>query len=396
MPHLRRALAGLLVALPAAADPTPNDFLRAGAPTFVVGTRGDALSDRVIAGQVELVRGALFPDAKVVADTTIDVARGPEGWPPRPAIYGGPHVHATLAALAPVLPFSLGPGRLAIGDRVFEGPGVALVAVVPARAADARGPGHPELLVFAGTGTPGVAEINSGLRGDRQVTVADAFGPLATGTWTSLSPPARRIEWRGAGGVFFPAMLPPAAGEDATAEACARGVATARRKLAQGRAPEISIYVYPDARSKQSLTGRGGDGHAVAYAHAVHVLGGVPPAALEALVAHEATHVLAAAAWGIAGSPLLGEGLAVWVAGGYAGVPLATWRERLGAHGVAAELLGPAFRKLPEAEAYPRGGLLVEDAVKEVGLAKVREHLYPATAATWVSACKKAGLAGCR
>jgi hypothetical protein len=201
--RVRVAVGVVCAGAAAGAETTPNRFLRGATPTFVVGTRGDALADRIVAGQVELVRGMLFPEARVVADTAIAA----EGWPARPVLYGGPHVNAALAALE--LPFLLGPGRLEIAGRVFEGDGFALIAVVPA------GARHPELLVFAGTGTPGVAEINSGIGGDEPVVVADAFGWLAGGDLRQLSAPARRIAWReverGGARVRSPAMLPPPA-----------------------------------------------------------------------------------------------------------------------------------------------------------------------------------------
>jgi hypothetical protein len=72
-------------------------------------------------------------------------------------------------------------------------------------------------------------------------------------------------------------------------------------------------------------------------------------------------------------------------------VPLATWRARIRDQVPVAGLLGAGFRKLPENEAYPRAGLLVEDLVEEVGIATLRDHLYPATAATWADACRRAG-----
>jgi hypothetical protein len=65
---------------------TPNDFLRRGVPTFVIGTSGDDRSDRVIRSQAELVRNLLFPQARIVTDESIDVGRGPGAWPPNPIL----------------------------------------------------------------------------------------------------------------------------------------------------------------------------------------------------------------------------------------------------------------------------------------------------------------------
>lgn len=73
--------------------------------------------------------------------------------------------------------------------------------------------------------------------------------------------------------------------------------------------------------------------------------------ALQPLVAHEATHPLAHATFGQAGSSLMGEGIADWVTGQYAGTPIDEFSKVLGKAKKIEELLGPAFRKLPEKEA---------------------------------------------
>ena len=392
-------------AAPMPAPVTPSEFLARGLPTFILGTAGDDRADQRIAAQVGLVRGMLFAAAPVALDVTIDAARGPAAWPARPVVYGGPHVNALMAQLAPTLPFELGPGRLAIGGAVFTGDALRLVAVVPARAADARGPATPEFLLYAGTGTPGVGEINSSTvsRGAEPIVIADAFGPLHRGRFSldargtavvaELGPAARRIAWRtverslaGAARaatvrVLFPAMLAPAPTEDATVTACVRGLAAVVRRLAIAEPASLSVYVHPDRRSKLALTGDGGDGHAVPAALALHVLWADPSpgGALEGLVAHEGTHVLAYEAWGGAGTPLLGEGLAVWVAGRHAGIPLAAWPSRLQARAPLVELASSRFARLPERASYPQAGLFVEAAQRKLGPSGLRK-LYAASA----------------
>ncbi|HSK05698.1 MAG TPA: hypothetical protein VK932_30830 [Kofleriaceae bacterium] len=382
---------------------TPGEFFRRGLPTYIVGTSGDDRSDRAIAGQADLVRSLLTPGARRIADTEIALAKGPTGWPANPVVYGGEHVNALIAALGPQLPFSIRAGRLAIGDRVFEGDELALITVVPARPGDR---GHPELLLFAGTGTPGIAEINapSIVRVDAPIVVADAFGPLVTGTWepgpegaprAQLGAPNRRVGWRetardvAAIAVklrFFDRSAPE--GDAPAIARAARGIETVVRKLAPTGALSMTVYVHPDRRSKQLLTGNGGDGHAVAFARVLHVLDGD---GLEALVAHEATHVIVPQVWGAAGSPLFGEGLAVWVAGQYGGTPFEGFRKLARPSGPIRELLGPKLRSLPEAVAYPLAAIIVDVAVATVGLPNVLAHLYGATTATWDDACKRAG-----
>ena len=392
---------------PAAADPTtPNDFLARRPLVFLHGTAGDDAADARLVTQAGLLRDLLFADAELLPDTAIDLAAGRDGWPPHPVLYGAPHENLALAALADELPFELTAERLVLGDERFEGDGYRLITVLPA--ADR----HPALLLYAGTGPAGVAEINAGLPGNMPIVVADAFGTLTVGKWetvdgklrATLEPRARRIDWRvverellgaGAGAkstvrFLWPAMVPEWGGEAGMIEACLRGLATVVEQLEIADPEPLSIYVYPDRRSKASLTGNDGDGWAVPSSRALHVLA-IAPRALEALVAHEATHVLGYFAWGPARTPLLGEGLAVWAAGGYGGIALDDWKERFPDPPPVATLLGPEFLRLPEAEKYPPAAILVAAAIKLVGAAAVREHLLPANAATWEEACRAAG-----
>ncbi len=399
---------------------TPNDFFRRGMPTFVVGTAGDERSDREIRGQAELIRGLLFPTARIVEDGSIDPAKGPGAWPANPILYGGPQSNSLMAGIADSLPFRLGPGRLELGDKAFDGEDFRLIAVVPARAAGGggRGPGYPEFLLYASTGSPGLAEINSIKHGPEPIVVADAFGRLAAGDWRAggngrllpnfAAAPARRIAWRSvdrtmrtepAGAdlevkVSFPAQLPAAQDEARVVEACLRGLETGARTLAITGTHRVVVYIYPDPRSKASLTGNQGDGHADAGSRTLHMVRFDPAVGgpLERLMAHEGTHVLTTGAWGPAGSSLVGEGVAVWVAGQYGGVELGDWPRRLSRDvPPVVELLGPRFRQLPENQSYPLGGLLVGSTIRLVGLDAFRDHLYAASAATWEEACRRAG-----
>jgi hypothetical protein len=391
----------------AAPPSTPNAFYAAGTPTFVLGTAGDDPDDRAIAAQVELVRG-LFEGATAIADTSFDPAAGPDAWPDRPVLYGRPDQNAALATVAEGLPFRLEADGLTIAGVRFGGPGIRLIAAVPAH--DPRGarPGHPAFLLYAGTGPSGIAEINGVFHGNEPILVADVFGRLATGRWVrdaagewsaSLDRSrTRRIAWRAverpAGPTTvtfrFPAMLDPNPGEEATITACLAGIATVLDRLAIADPVPLDVYVHPDRRSKESLTGDAGDGHAVPSSRALHVIA-APPEALEPLVAHEATHVLGYEAWGPVATSLIGEGLAVWASGAYGGVPLSEWAGRIRSIPDPVAWMGPAFRRLPEAETYPAAGLLVQGIVFAVGIDAFRDHLLGATAETWVEACGRAG-----
>ncbi|MBI5502505.1 MAG: hypothetical protein HY907_19835 [Deltaproteobacteria bacterium] len=402
---------------PGAINTTPNEFLARGIPTFVLGTAGDDRADRIVAAQVGLVR-ELFKASATVLDDSIDVAAGASAWPPNPVVYGGPDVSSVVARLAPVLPLSLGPDRLAFGEREFRGTDLRVIAVVPARASDANGPGHPEFLLYAGTGSAAVAEINGVQHGQEPILVANAFGRLQAGRWERSpagavaaafpDPPSPRIAWRvverplapAAGDATpatvrfgFPEQLAPAGDEAEVIDAALRGLAVAVKKLGLAAPSSLSLYVYPDRRSKLSLTGDQGDGYAVVSANVLHVLHADPSPGgpLETLVVHEGTHVLAYAAWGPAGTALVGEGLAVWASGQYGGATLDQWKQRLDAPPRLADLLGAGFRRTPEATAYPLAGLLVAAAVDTVGLDAVRTHLLPAPASTWSDACVAAG-----
>lgn len=383
---------------------TPNALLGQGPPTIVVGTLGDDAADRAIAAQARMIL-ELFAGATIVPDTSIDVAAGPSGWPPNPILYGGAHMNTVVAALGDALPLRVDAARIVVGGQTYAGVGDRVIAVIPAAT------NHPAFLLYAGTGTPGVVEINSIRHGGHPLLIADVHGPLQAGTWVrgadgkvtaKLAARARRIAWRtverAVAGVTvrvaFPEQLAAAPDEAAVVDAIVRGITLAGARLQVAAPPPITIYVYPDRNSKETLTGDKGDGHAVAAGAALHVIrfDPRPGGGLEHLVTHEATHAITGQSWGPPGSALVGEGIAVWASGMYGGLSLAAWQRKLGDRPRAATLLPvQVFRGKPEAETYPLGGLLVTVAIEQVGLDNVRDHLFGATAATWADACKAAG-----
>jgi hypothetical protein len=379
-------------------DPPPNttvnDFYAKGIPTFIMGTLGDERADRIISAQVSIVRNLVAPSARML-DTVIKLD-DIKTWPPRAVVYGGTSFNQVIANLKN-LPLSITEDKLSIGGMDFTGPGYQLITVIPEQE------GHPEFVLYAGTGSPGVAEINAIHHGKDAILIADAFGVLHTGEWSydkagkleaKLSEPARRVKWRevkaeGAN-IYFVEELPASADEAAIVANCEKGVAHAREKLGRKEAATISIYVSPDAKSKLSLTGVAGDGHAVVNANAVHVVGSKEESLVH-LVAHEATHLLAYEAFEQPGSSLLGEGLAVWVSGYYGGIPIDDFAKELGKPGVINELLGPKFPSLPEKEAYMHGGLAVKAAIESVGFDEFTKQLWPATRDNWIKATEFAG-----
>lgn len=379
---------------PSLANHTVNDFFRAGAPTFIVGTVGDERSDRVVASQVALVRGLLSPSS-LILDSKLQSIE-PSSWPQRPVVYGGSHINSVMGRLGDSLPFQISSTSMHIGGKHFEGDGYQLVTVVP------KQNNHPEFLLFAGTGTPGIAEINAIGIGPNPIVIADAFGHLHTGQWVEtdgtlaarLSPAKRRIKWRdvtkGTTTLAFVEALPPRDDEMQLITDIESGVAVSLDKLEIDSTVGMTIYVSPDQRSKISLTGKGGQGHALPEFRVLHVvaMGG---GALKSLVAHEATHLLAYSAFGQARTPALGEGIAVWVSGQYGGTAIKDFAASLGKPIPINELLGPGFRKLPEGQGYMHAGLLVGAAVAEVGIKEVGKHLLGASAGEWQAACIAAG-----
>lgn len=400
---LRATLLGSLAAgsLATGDAATPNAFFARGKPTFVVGTLGDEKCDRAVAAQVRLIRELVFHDAPMVDDAQV----GRE-WPANPILYGGAHVNALVKSLATSLPFVVDAGRVEIGGERFVGDEFRLIAFVPADASPEHA--HPDFLLYAGAATPGVEEINAVSHGAEGFVVCDRFGPLVRGDWVAgesgtwkaeLGPRERRIEWRESSPdakrvrVRRPKMIAVVDGERGEDAAIERGLARAEKQLGVVLGLPLDVHVYPDRGSKQSLTRNGGEGHADAISCSLHVLavdasvGG----ALENLVCHEATHVLAAKRLGSAGSPLLGEGLAVWTSGRYVGKSLAEWKSALPKERPSLEeLMGPKFRVLPENVAYPLGGILVETLVQEVGRERMLATLYGATPSEWRDACERA------
>ncbi|HTM21631.1 MAG TPA: hypothetical protein VL172_14015, partial [Kofleriaceae bacterium] len=291
--------------------------------------------------------------------------------------------------------------RLVIGGRTYQGDGIQLITVLPASGV------RPAMMILAGTGSLGVAEINARMEGAAvPLLVVDRFGTLARGRWNGdraeLGPDARRIPWRtvetraGRGGVIaatyqFPAQLPATADDDQVIAAGNRGIQHALARLGIADPPPVTFYVYPDPASKKSITGNGGAGHAIPSARVLHVFraDSAPGGDMEHLIAHESTHVFTRAAWGAPGSILFGEGVAVWASGTYAGKTLEQWRPSVKRRPIL-DLLGPGALRVPEPELYPLAGLFVEAVVRTVGLAHL-PALFGATAADWPAACKAAG-----
>jgi hypothetical protein len=173
-------------------------------------------------------------------------------------------------------------------------------------------------------------------------------------------------------------------GEKAEDAAIAAGLEKVAAVLGKGGVREV--HLYPDRGSKRTITLNGGDGHADPNSGTLHILPFAAPA-LTALVAHEATHIVAYERWGPAGTPLMAEGLAVFVAGSYGGRPLSP----PGDAAPAFDDLLRGFRRLPEGRTYPPAGLFVGALIRTLGEEKVRDHLYPATPETWAAACGAAG-----
>lgn len=391
-------------ATPPGGEPrTPNELYARGTPTFIAGTLGDDHEDRVIRGQIEMIRSMLFPDAKIVDDTSIDVKAGPAAWPPNPVLYGGPQHNAVVLALEAELPFKMSRDSLEIDGHKVEDIGVQLITLVPARAG-----AHPTFLLYAGTGPEGVAEINGVAHGENAIAIYDRFDSIAAGGWqpgaASLVP---QLNWaRPRPGLDEKPLKLGAPGASATLStvrgatytdlsaqeaAIAKGLSTSLEKLALKTPTAVRVVLYPDAAAKRAFTHSAGDGHAAPAGRTLHMLS-YDAKRLERLAAHEGTHVFALQAWGPPGTAFLGEGLAVWVSGQYGGTELADWKKRIDKPLPLAKMLGIGFRQTPEAETYPQAGFVAGAIVRRAGLDKLREHFWPATRETWEAACARAGV----
>ncbi len=387
-------------------------FLGSGVPTFVLGTTGADAADRGVAAQVRFLRGLLFPTAPIVLDTSFDASKGAAEWPATPVLYGGAHLNATLAALGGELPFKVTAGRLEIAGRVYEGDEYRLIAVVPSAAPSEAGPGHPNFLLYAGAGTPGVTEINAVRDYGFGFVVADRFGRLDMGRFVrnedgvraEVTESARRLVWRDQplevgddlGTIIVHRLQLEAvdANDAPENEACLRGLRASARKLGVASVDGLELYIYPDRRSKKLLCWSEGDGNADISSSTLHVLpfdaGEGGP--MERLIQHEATHILASRAFGTPGSALWGEGLAVWAAGGYGGQPLTSFDGvRLPRQASLEAMLGARFSQVPEGTSYPLAGRIVQDLIEVHGLATFLERFYPSTPSELEATCDALG-----
>jgi len=407
----------ILVALAAAAAlgaasrdaQNASEFLSGNSPSFILGTQADDRADREVVAQVELIRGLRFPGSVRVLDDSIDVAQGAGAWPQTPVVYGGSHVNAALAGVADCLPLRVTAGEIEIAGETYSGDEYRLIALVPAVAASEGCPGSPQFLLYAGAGTSGVTEINATPDGNFGFIVVDRFGLLDAGIWergddgavqAKITQRALRKPWREnrvqegerVEAALIVRRLQAAAVTDAERAqdlALLRGVRFAEARLGLEPASALTIYVYPDAKTKASIT-RGGDAHADYASRTLHVLtadasvGGV----LERVCAHEAVHIIASDAFGAPGSPLWGEGLAVWAAGQYGGRSMLEWRHDPPRVEVGiVEFTGAGFVRTPERLSYPIAGLLVGDLIHEHGLEAFLEHIYPAGPERLEQAC---------
>ncbi len=389
--------------LPPLTSITPNKLLAIGNPTIVVGTTGGAL--RATTAQADLFfHGGHFPLAHVVLDSALDPS-APARWPEPLVVYGGPHVNAFIAHLAMELPLAMDATHIRVGGEDYPGDALAVSVIVPAQM------NRSAFWLLAGNQTPGVALVNNPFGGDDEIQIADAFGVLARGRWEReggalralMQPRAERLEWRVVGRsaksksgaaaplrFMFVSKLPAAANEEAVVTMGTTAVGQVIDKLELEHPGPLTVYVWPDRRSKESRTGIAADGHAVPFARALHIVSSL---GLDHLIAHEASHVLMRDGVGDPATALMSEGLAVWTAGGYQGKPLAEWaadKARLTKRPKVTELF-ETFSKLPAAEAYPLGGLFVQAIVQTVGLKKLGERLIGTTLRTWAADCAAAG-----
>lgn len=385
-----------------AAPRVPNDLYRSEPLTFVTGTMGDNTSDRIVASQVSFIRSTYFPRSAVIADTSLAGAYSVD-WPDNPVVYGGGHVNRLVSAVDSCLPLRVKSNLIRIGDLQLDGPEFQLIALVSERDGDC---GHPAFLLLAGSGEPGIAEINNIRHGVNQVEIADRFGGWIWGHWEGAGEEIRfvadgqrpRIEWSeetlrggepGTSGngamVCYPAIIPPWNDVERVHGAITKGLAKAGEQLGV-HAAAVRVYVYPDPKSMESLTGKKADAWVSVPAQSIHItireqfdLDRVADT-----ITHEAAHLYAFLSAGHPVSPLMGEGLAVWVSGQYGGMSLDEHATQLDFDKEQLiRMLSVDFRNYPESATYPLAGLMVGQLVDEFGLEAVLRDYYGTFPTEW-------------
>lgn len=132
------------------------------------------------------------------------------------------------------------------------------------------------------------------------------------------------------------------------------------------QAPVVDWWKYPDLATKARYSGDDESGSSLGTTvHSVH-----------AWQPHQLVHVLGST-WGEA-PPLVAEGLAVWLSGGWRGRPVREAARDVAWHPLA-QLADPrGFRSLPQAEAYPLAGAFVGWLLERRGKGALRQ-LYGGT-----------------
>jgi hypothetical protein len=187
-------------------------------------------------------------------------------------------------------------------------------------------------------------------------------------------------------------LYEPLADRDAPMiDKAAAGIATAFAKLAPARTDRpvaFTVVIHPDKRSKATLTGNSFDGHAVGFANTLHVFA---YDGLAYLVTHEARTRSCSSTGRRPAARCSARASRCGPPAATTAPPSGSFKGKVKPRPIKELLDSKVFRSLPEAETYPLGGTFLDVAIAKVGLVKVRDHLYSATAATWDDACKAAG-----
>jgi hypothetical protein len=296
-----------------------------------------------------------------------------------------------LGALNGTTPVAIEPGGFHVGGRLYDDPAAGMAFIHPS-------PFAPDRVVVAYFGnTPaGVALTQATPTGGHDFVVVSPpmgvaiqgefcedgarrhyYAPYASneiGEWQQYQ--TRFLERQTAHHVLHfergseaerdIERLAAGAERDVAAVARALGVPVLPRKL--------TTYYWKDLRTKERLTGREGNAHAIG--DVVHMTYG---GGIDATGPHEYVHIMANELIGAGPAALLREGLAVMVDGDWNGLPLdaaAAALQRSGKMPPLSRLLC-CFRDLDDNVSYPLAGHLVRFVVQRWGMDRFKQ-LYMA------------------
>ncbi len=400
---------GVVDACDTPADGGFGDFYARGEAVLV---HGDSAEDAAFAEQVDAWYSAFFDTLTLRAASELtDADRALDLM-----IVGTPDTNALLTELSGHLPVWFESDRFTFGGYRYDEVGHGIALIHPSPFAD-----EAMVAVYGGNSLGGAQATFSVPTGARDYETLRGRGTLQQegdlcrdgDLWGFVAARDQdlRADWeawvggleatQGDGHVFY-AVPGSYAAEDMDTLAPFQDGELARALETLDVAPldaDIRWFLYPDNETKGEVTGSSGNGHANAWNYEVHAVysGGV-----KAIGAHEDVHVVATHRVGETDHALMGEGLAVWLDGGWWGEPLEHWVETYRGDGSLPALVDliDDFWGTDDGITYPVAGHVVGwlhdgwglDVVKEVYVAEDLAAALEAATGLTVSELEQAWL----